>query len=201
MSPNRQRPLESVQMMLWWSLSPSKGQFFLDLATQESQLLMVVWILQRRNSKLYALSVRYTSRRDWGINGQVEVSNWAIKVILEKTVAHSRNWSNKLHDVLQAYRTTYKPRIGTTPFLLVHRKFCHLSIELEHRASWEIKYLNTDLKAQGKRWLLQLNELEELRLDVYESSQVYKEKIKKWHDKSISRREFQEGDLVLSFNF
>jgi len=37
---------------------------------------------------------------------------------------------------------------------------------------------------------LQLNELEELRLDVYESSQVYKEKIKKWHDKSISRREF-----------
>ena len=45
-----------------------------------------------------------------------------------------------------------------------------------------------------------MNELEELRLDPYESSKVYKEKMKKWHDKCILQREFKEGDLVLLFN-
>ena len=48
--------------------------------------------------------------------------------------------------------------------------------------------------------MLQLNELEEIRLDAYESSRIYKERAKRWHDKFIHRREFQEGDLVLLFN-
>jgi len=41
---------------------------------------------------------------------------------------------------------------------------------------------------------------EELRLNAYESSKVYKEKIKKWHDKCILWREFDQGNLVLLFN-
>ena len=48
--------------------------------------------------------------------------------------------------------------------------------------------------------MLQLNELEEIRLDAYESSKIYKEKTKPWHDRFINCREFQEGDLVLLFN-
>jgi len=45
-----------------------------------------------------------------------------------------------------------------------------------------------------------LNELKELRLDAYESSQEYKENIKKQQYKSNSRREFKEGGLFLLFN-
>jgi len=75
-----------------------------------------------------------------------------------------------------------------------------LPIELEHRAYWPVKQLNFDLKASRERRLLQLNELEELRLDAYESSKVYKGKMKKWHDKCILQREFTEGSLVLLFN-
>ncbi|XP_015575040.1 uncharacterized protein LOC107261293 [Ricinus communis] len=52
----------------------------------------------------------------------------------------------------------------------------------------------------GEKRLLQLNELEEIRLDAYESSRLYKEKTKRWHDKGILRREFKKGDLVLLFN-
>ena len=48
--------------------------------------------------------------------------------------------------------------------------------------------------------MLQLNELEEVRLNAYESSRIYKERAKRWHDKFIHRREFREGDLVLLFN-
>jgi len=42
--------------------------------------------------------------------------------------------------------------------------------------------------------------LEELRLDAYENAKLYKEKTKRWHDKHIRRRNFEEGQLVLLFN-
>ena len=75
-----------------------------------------------------------------------------------------------------------------------------MPVELEHRAYWAVKQLNFNLKTLGERRLLQLNELRELRLDACESSKVCKEKMKKWHDKCILQREFEEGDLVLLFN-
>ena len=37
-------------------------------------------------------------------------------------------------------------------------------------------------------------------MDAYESSRIYKERTKQWHDKLINRLEFREGDLVLHFN-
>ncbi|XP_057522604.1 uncharacterized protein LOC130802615 [Amaranthus tricolor] len=49
--------------------------------------------------------------------------------------------------------------------------------------------------------MLQLAELDELHLDAYESSKLYKERTKRWHDKHIQRCEFKEGELVLLFNF
>ncbi|XP_057763328.1 uncharacterized protein LOC130983157 [Arachis stenosperma] len=47
---------------------------------------------------------------------------------------------------------------------------------------------------------LQLAELETLRLETYDNSRLYKEKVKAVHDKHIKRREFRLGDLVLLYN-
>lgn len=46
----------------------------------------------------------------------------------------------------------------------------------------------------------QLNKLDE-SLDGYENINIYKERTKTWHDKYIVKKEFQEGDFVLLFNF
>ena len=48
--------------------------------------------------------------------------------------------------------------------------------------------------------MLQLNELKEFFLDAYENAKIYKERIKRWHDKHIIKRDFKEGNRFLLFN-
>ncbi|CAM8877242.1 unnamed protein product [Rhodiola kirilowii] len=134
-------------------------------------------------------------------SGQVEVSNREIKVILEKTVGSSRkDWSSKLDDALWAYRTAFKTPIGMSPFRLIYGKPCHLPVELEYKSFCVVRELNFNMKTAGEKRLLDLNELDKIRLDSYENSKIYKQKQKKSHDKKILRKEFNEGDQVLLFN-
>ncbi|XP_056843381.1 uncharacterized protein LOC130495849 [Raphanus sativus] len=134
-------------------------------------------------------------------SGQVELSNREIKSILEKIVGTKRkDWSDKLDDALWAYRTAYKTPLGTTPFNLVYGKAYHLPVELEYKAMWAVKLLNFDIKSAKEKRMFQLHELDEIRMDAFESSRIYKEKTKAFHDKGILKREFKVGDQVLLYN-
>ncbi|GJX50646.1 reverse transcriptase domain-containing protein [Tanacetum coccineum] len=107
----------------------------------------------------------------------------------------------KLDDALWAFRTAYKTPIGTTPYRLLYGKTCHLPFEIEHRAYWALRSCNPDLKVAGEKRFLQLHELDELRLQAYENSKLYKARTKAYHDKKLRvRKEFKAGDKVLLYN-
>nr|GEZ97147.1 hypothetical protein [Tanacetum cinerariifolium] len=58
-----------------------------------------------------------------------------------------------------------------------------------------------DLTKAGANQFLQINELDEIRLDAYESSISYKERTKRWHDKRIKTpTNYEKGDKILLFN-
>ena len=155
----------------------------------------------RKCLKKFGVQHRITNPNHPQANGQVELCNREIKKILKKIVnPRGKDWSQKLHEALWAYRTAYKSPLGTSPFRLIYGKSCHLPVELEHKAFWAIKRLNFDLDTAGKNCMLQLHELNEIRNDVYENSQIYKDRMKRFHDQNIRRRTFHEGQKVWLFN-
>nr|GEX91224.1 reverse transcriptase domain-containing protein [Tanacetum cinerariifolium] len=106
---------------------------------------------------------------------KVKNTNRALNMILEKTIKDSPFvWSRKLDDALWAFRTTYKTPTGTTPYRLLYGKTCHLPFELEHHAYWALRSCNPDLNIAEEKQFLQLHKLDELRLQAYKNSKLYK---------------------------
>ncbi|GJR82428.1 reverse transcriptase domain-containing protein [Tanacetum coccineum] len=121
----------------------------------------------------YEVTYRLSTAYHLQTSGQVEVSNRGLKRILERTVGENRaSWSDKLEDALWAFRTAFKTPIGCTPYKLVYRKACHLSIELEHKTYWALKHYNFDLKTAGYHQKIQMIKLNELRDQAYENSLI-----------------------------
>ena len=134
-------------------------------------------------------------------NGQVDLANKEIKTILMKVVSSNiKDLSLKLLDSLWAYRTTYKTILGMSPYRLVYGKACHLPVEIESKAWWAVKKLNLDMGRAGPKRLLDINELKELRNDAHLNSKIAKDRLKKWHDQLIARKNFKQGDQVLLYD-
>ncbi|RDX91643.1 hypothetical protein CR513_26353, partial [Mucuna pruriens] len=81
-------------------------------------------------------------------------------------------------------------------YRIVFGKTFHLPIELEHKAYWS----NLAYNQADEQRKLQLQELDELRLEAYENSRIYKQRVKKFHDQKILRKDFHVGQKVMLFN-
>jgi transposase InsO family protein len=65
-------------------------------------------------------------------NGQVESKNKFIEAILTKIVReHCRDWYDRLHEAVWAYRTTWRNTTGFSPYELVYGKSLVFPIEFE----------------------------------------------------------------------
>ncbi|KAL1563410.1 hypothetical protein AAHA92_05880 [Salvia divinorum] len=150
--------------------------------------------------KKYGVHHRLSSPYHPQASGQAEVSNREIKNILEKTVNPSRkDWSKRLDDALWAYRTAYKTPIGMSSYRIIFRKMCHLPVGIEHQAYWAVQQMNMNVQACEEERKLQLQELEELRLESYDAAMWYKERTKLWHDRNLRAKNLQVGQRVLLF--
>ncbi|XP_074373825.1 uncharacterized protein LOC141714192 [Apium graveolens] len=151
--------------------------------------------------EIYHVNHRVATAYQSQTNGQAEVFNREIKRILEKVVSPSRkDWSLKLDEAVSANRTAFKTPLGMSPFQLVYGKACYLPAELEHKAYWALKKLNLDIEVAGEKRMLQLNELDEFRLQAYEKNKLYKEKVKRCHYRRLVHKTFVPGQQVLLFN-
>ncbi|PHU03195.1 hypothetical protein BC332_28446 [Capsicum chinense] len=65
---------------------------------------------------------------------------------------------------------------------------------------WALKQLNLNWDDAITMRLGQLNEMDEFHLNAYERADLYKERMKKYHDWRIIQQNFQKGNLVLLFN-
>ncbi|XP_015060259.1 uncharacterized protein LOC107006144 [Solanum pennellii] len=69
------------------------------------------------------------------------------------------------------------------------------------QTSGQVEVSNREIKKiLAKMRLNGLNEIDDFRLNAYENSGIYKEKMKKYHDQQIEKREFSFRDLVLILN-
>lgn len=72
-------------------------------------------------------------------------------------------------------------------------------MELEHHAYWAVMKINFDRKEACEERKLQLNKLDAIRNEAYESARIYKDRTKKLHDKMIVKKSFTPGQNALGF--
>ena len=75
-----------------------------------------------------------------------------------------------------------------SPYKMVYGKACHLLLEMEHKAYWAIKELNYDFSLAGENMLFDINLIDEWRTQAYENAKLFKENVKRWHEKRIQKR-------------
>ncbi|XP_075636692.1 uncharacterized protein LOC142608921 [Castanea sativa] len=128
-------------------------------------------------------------------NGQAEATNKAIVSRLKKRLEGAKGrWAKELPSVLWAYRTTPRRSTRETPFSLTYGAEVVIPAEVNLCSARVAGFApNENEKLMAK----QLNLLEERREAAIIRLAEYQQKLAQRYNKSVRKREFAAGDLVL----
>ncbi|RDX98998.1 pol, partial [Mucuna pruriens] len=118
-------------------------------------------------------------------NDQAEVFNKESKKTLQKMVIPNRkHFLRMLYAHIEIHiRLSWE----CPPYRIIFDKACHLLA---------VKQCNLAYDQAGN----QRKEMDELLLEAYDNSWIYKQKVKQFHDQQILRKEFRVDQKVLLFN-
>eukprot|EP00253_Pinus_taeda_P022686 PITA_22686 len=108
--------------------------------------------------------------------------------------------ADRLVEATWAYNTTWKTTTSFTPYELVYGKRDLLSIEFEYNTLRMAAQLDLDLSHAQQERLLQLNGLDEHRMQTLLHSEVVQLQRKIWHDRHLNEKQFQSGDWALLYD-
>ena len=123
-------------------------------------------------------------------NGQAEATNKILIRILERTVETGRDWHEKMHDALWAYRTTIRTPTNATPSELVYGTEVVLPLHVQKPALKFASLIELPLDQYQQQRLVQLDLLDEKRLKAAEHAQAYRQRIARHYAKSVIERRF-----------
>ncbi|XP_059671013.1 uncharacterized protein LOC132316553 [Cornus florida] len=130
-------------------------------------------------------------------NGQAKSSNKTLKGIIEKMVEDNpRVWHELLSEALWAYRTSQRLSTGVTPFMLTYGHDAVLPMEMTVRSMRFALQNNLTPAEYNESMLVELEDLDEVRLRALDHIQVQKRRVARAYNKRVKAKIFGESDLV-----
>ena len=103
-------------------------------------------------------------------------------------------WLDELPAVLWSLRTTPNKSTGFTPFFLVYGAEAVIPTDIEFDSPRVTMYTEAEAKEAREDGV---DLLEEGRLLALGRSAIYQQGLRRYHNRKVKPRSFQEGDLVL----
>ena len=117
-----------------------------------------------------------------------------MKIIKPRLKGAKGVWPDKLLGVLWAYRTIVRTPTGKTPFKLAYGSEAVIPAEVHMANHKMMKYQDKDNEEQLR---LNLDLIDEVRMDAKQRTTRYKRLKAKQYDVMVKLRHFNIGDLVL----
>ena len=133
-------------------------------------------------------------------NGLAESSNKSLVRITKKLLEDNKKaWHSKLKFAFWDDKVSTKKSIGTYPFHLVYGTNV---IFLASLGALVMKFLQEhDTESNPiQRRINQLVEVQQIREQVVDKSQIFQDKVKRSFDRKAKPDDFQQGDLVLKWD-